>query len=305
MVDPACGSGDGDDCSTTVVQVQPLLPERAAMPPCRALRPGRLASGYTAAMDDAPPPPARGRGIYLLPNLFTTGGLFAGFFAIIAASQGRFGAACVAIFVAGILDGLDGRVARLTNTQTEFGVQYDSLADLVSFGMAPALVTYHWALVSLKFDGVTMGKIGWLAAFLYAACAALRLARFNSQVAQVDKRWFIGLPSPAAAGLIASAVWTAHSLGFSGGDLRYGALGLIVVSGLLMVSRIRYSSFKGGRGPHADRVPFVALLVALAALIALWIDPPITLLVVSVLYASSGPGQWLWRRHRAVKAPPT
>ena len=137
----------------------------------------------------------RGRGIYLLPNLFTTGGLFAGFFAIIAASQGRFGAACIAIFVAAILDGIDGRVARLTNTQSEFGVQYDSLADLISFGMAPALVMYHWALVSMKLDGVTLGKVGWLAAFLYAACAALRLARFNSQVGQVDKRWFIGLPA--------------------------------------------------------------------------------------------------------------
>ncbi|GAA4853907.1 CDP-diacylglycerol--serine O-phosphatidyltransferase [Luteimonas vadosa] len=253
-------------------------------------------------MDDDPLPPPRGRGIYLLPNLFTTGGLFAGFFAIIAASQGRFGAACIAIFVAGILDGLDGRVARLTNTQTEFGVQYDSLADLVSFGMAPALVMYHWALMSMKFDGTTLGKVGWLAAFLYAACAALRLARFNSQVAQVDKRWFIGLASPAAAGLMASAVWTADSLGFSGEELRYGALALTVVAGSLMVSRIRYSSFKGGRGPKADRVPFVALLVALAALIALWIDPPITLLVVSVLYALSGPVQWLWRRRATAKA---
>src|SRR5690606_21211717 len=124
---------------------------------------------YTARMEPQTPPPARGRGIYLLPNLFTTGGLYAGFFAIIAASQGRYGAACIAIFVAAILDGIDGRVARLTNTQSEFGVQYDSLADLVSFGMAPALVMYHWALVSMKLDGTTLGKIGWLAAFLYAA----------------------------------------------------------------------------------------------------------------------------------------
>ncbi len=260
-------------------------------------------SGYTAGMDDdAQHPPARGRGIYLLPNLFTTGGLFAGFFAIIAASQGRYGAACIAIFVAGILDGLDGRVARLTNTQTEFGVQYDSLADLVSFGMAPALVMYHWALVAMKFDGPTLGKVGWLAAFLYAACAALRLARFNSQVAQVDKRWFIGLASPAAAGLMASSVWTFDSLGWSGEQLRYGALALTVVAGLLMVSRIRYTSFKGGRGPRADRVPFAALLIAVAALIALWIDPPITLLAVSVIYALSGPVLWAWRRRQAVRA---
>jgi CDP-diacylglycerol--serine O-phosphatidyltransferase len=253
-------------------------------------------------MDETPLPPARGRGIYLLPNLFTTGGLFAGFFAIIAASQGRFGAACIAIFVAGVLDGLDGRVARLTNTQTEFGVQYDSLADLVSFGMAPALVMYHWALVAMKFDGATLGKVGWLAAFLYAACAALRLARFNSQVGQVDKRWFIGLASPAAAGLMASSVWTFHSLGFSGEALRYAALALTVVAGLLMVSRIRYTSFKGGRGPNADRVPFFALLIAVAALIALWIDPPITLMAVSVAYALSGPVQGVVRRRRAARA---
>jgi CDP-diacylglycerol--serine O-phosphatidyltransferase len=252
-------------------------------------------------MDDPPLPTTRGRGIYLLPNLFTTGGLFAGFFAIIAASQGRFGAACIAIFVAGVLDGLDGRVARLTNTQSEFGVQYDSLADLVSFGMAPALVMYHWSLVAMKFDGPTLGKIGWLAAFLYAACAALRLARFNSQVGQVDKRWFIGLASPAAAGLMASSVWTLHSLGFTGQELRYLALAITIVCGLLMVSRIRYTSFKGGRGPKADRVPFFALLIAVAALIALWINPPITLLVVSVAYALSGPLQWAWRRRRSEK----
>src|SRR5512141_94958 len=169
---------------------------------------------------DGRPAPRR-RGIYLLPNLFTTGGLFGGFFAIIAASQGRFEAACIAIFIAAILDGIDGRVARLTNTQTEFGVQYDSLADLVSFGMAPALVMYYWALSSLRLDGITPGKIGWLTAFLYAACAALRLARFNSQVAQVDKRWFIGLASPAAAGLMSSFVWTSTDLGLHGPQMRY------------------------------------------------------------------------------------
>lgn len=248
-------------------------------------------------MTETLPPRPRSRTIYLLPNLFTTGGLFAGFFAIIAASQGRFEAACVAIFVAGILDGIDGRVARLTNTQSEFGVQYDSLADLVSFGMAPALVMYHWALVALKLDGLTAGRIGWLAAFLYAACAALRLARFNSQVAQVDKRWFIGLASPAAAGLMASFVWTCHDLGWAGEDLRYAAVAVSVVAGLLMVSRLRYNSFKGsGTGPKSDRVPFVALLIAVAVLIALWIDPPKTLLVAAGLYALSGPVLWFKRR---------
>ncbi|HWS79079.1 MAG TPA: CDP-diacylglycerol--serine O-phosphatidyltransferase [Thermomonas sp.] len=246
--------------------------------------------------DDVPPRP-RSRGIYLLPNLFTTGGLFAGFFAIIAASQGRFEAACVAIFVAGVLDGVDGRVARLTNTQTEFGVQYDSLADLVSFGMAPALVMYHWALLSMKLDGATAGKLGWLAAFLYAACAALRLARFNSQVGSVDKRWFIGLASPAAAGLMASFVWTMHDLGWKGDELRHAALAVTVVAGLLMVSQFRYSSFKGsGSGPKSDRVPFFALLIVLVVLIALVIDAPKTLLAASVLYALSGPVLWLRRR---------
>ncbi len=250
-------------------------------------------------MEDFSPQRPRGRGIYLLPNLFTTGGLFGGFFAIIAASQGRFEAACVAIFIAGILDGIDGRVARLTNTQSEFGVQYDSLADLVSFGMAPALVMYHWALVSLKLEGLTFGKIGWLTAFLYAACAALRLARFNSQVGQVDKRWFIGLASPAAAGLVASFVWTFHDLGWSGAQLRYPAIAVTVVAGLLMVSRIRYSSFKGsGSGARAERVRFVTIVIALAALIALVIDPPRVLLAASVLYALSGPVLWLRRRRQ-------
>ena len=248
-----------------------------------------------ANQNDTPPRP-RGRGIYLLPNLLTTGGLFGGFFAIIAASQGRFEIACIAIFVAGVLDGLDGRVARLTNTQSEFGVQYDSLADLVSFGMAPALVMYHWSLVAMKLDGTTAGKLGWLGAFLYAACAALRLARFNSQVGQVDKRWFIGLASPAAAGLMASFVWTCTDLGLSGEELRYFALAVTVCAGLLMVSRIRYTSFKGGSGPKSERVPFFALLIAVAVLIGLVLDPPKVLLAVGVLYALSGPVMWFRRR---------
>jgi CDP-diacylglycerol---serine O-phosphatidyltransferase len=265
---------------------------RAGLP-----KPG--AADTLAPMDEQPLQRPRGRGIYLLPNLFTTGGLFGGFFAIIAASQGRFEAACVAIFVAAILDGLDGRVARLTNTQSEFGVQYDSLADLVSFGMAPALVMYHWALVALKLDGATLGKVGWLAAFLYAACAALRLARFNSQVGKVDKRWFIGLASPAAAGLMASFVWTCHDLDLSGDDLRYAALAVTIVAGLLMVSGLRYNSFKGGRGAKSDRVPFFALLIAVAVIIALVIDPPKTLLVAGVLYALSGPALWFKRRKAA------
>jgi CDP-diacylglycerol--serine O-phosphatidyltransferase len=247
------------------------------------------------AHEDIPVRP-RGRGIYLLPNLFTTGGLFAGFYAIIAATQGRFDEACIAIFTAAVLDGLDGRVARLTNTQSEFGVQYDSLADLVSFGLAPALVMYHWALASLRLDGTMPGKIGWIVAFLYAACAALRLARFNSQVAQVDKRWFIGLASPAAAGLVASFVWTCHDLGYSGQQLRYVALAVTLLPALLMVSRVRYSSFKGGA--KNDRVPFLAIVGVLAALVAVAIYPPGVLLAIIGLYVVVGLLYAGWRRLR-------
>ncbi|MEE7561200.1 CDP-diacylglycerol--serine O-phosphatidyltransferase, partial [Xanthomonas sp. Kuri4-2] len=185
-------------------------------------------------MEEMRPPP-RSRTIYLLPNLFTTAGLFSGFYAIIAAANGQFVQASVAVFVAALMDGLDGRVARLTGTSSEFGVQYDSLADLVSFGMAPALVMYHWSLASLKFDGEAMGRVGWAAAFLYAACAALRLARFNTQVGVVDKRWFIGLASPAAAGLMMAFVWAFAdgTLGWSGEELRYLALAVTLVAALL------------------------------------------------------------------------
>ncbi|QOW19894.1 CDP-diacylglycerol--serine O-phosphatidyltransferase [Lysobacter ciconiae] len=244
-----------------------------------------------------PPARQRPRGIYLLPNLFTTGGLFAGFYAIISATQGHFDNACIAIFVAAILDGLDGRVARLTNTQSEFGVQYDSLADLISFGLAPALVMYHWSLASMSLDGVTARKIGWVAAFLYAACAALRLARFNSQVGQVDKRWFIGLASPAAAGLLASFVWTCFAMGYSGVELRYLAVFATVVAALLMVSPIRYFSFKGG-GPKHDRLPFLSVLVVVAVVAAIAIDPPRVLLAIIALYAMSGPVHAIYRRVR-------
>ncbi|MGH8078386.1 MAG: CDP-diacylglycerol--serine O-phosphatidyltransferase [Lysobacter sp.] len=249
-------------------------------------------------------PRPRARGIYLLPNLFTTGGLFAGFYAIIAATQGQFENACVAVFIAAILDGVDGRVARLTNTQSEFGMQYDSLADLISFGLAPALVMYHWALLSMKLDGVTAGKVGWIAAFLYAACAALRLARFNSQVGQVDKRWFIGLASPAAAGLVTSFVWLCHDLGYRGEQLRYGALAVTVVAALLMVSPMRYFSFKGG-GPRNDRVPFLAIIVVLAALVGIAVYPPGVLLAIMATYALSGPIYWGYRRVRRMPAATT
>ncbi len=246
------------------------------------------------------------RGIYLLPNLFTTGGLFAGFYAIIAASSGNYVDACIAVFVAGVLDGIDGRVARLTGTQTEFGTQYDSLADLVSFGMAPALVMYHWSLSALKLESALWGKVGWSVAFLYAACAALRLARFNTQVGVVDKRWFIGLASPAAAGLMMSFIWTTTVLGYGGGQVTALALTVTVCAGLLMVSRIRYTSFK--TMPWSDRVPFVTILLAVGLFVALAIDPPRVLLGIVTLYVLSGPLLWLWtrlRRARARPAPPS
>jgi CDP-diacylglycerol--serine O-phosphatidyltransferase len=249
----------------------------------------------------------RSRTIYLLPNLFTTAGLFAGFYAIIAAANGQFVQASVSVFIAAVMDGIDGRVARLTGTSSDFGVQYDSLADLVSFGLAPALVMYHWALSALKFDGSVMGRLGWAVAFLYAACAALRLARFNTQVGTVDKRWFIGLASPAAAGLMMSFVWAFADgdLGWSGEELRYVALGVTIVSALLMVSRIRFWSFKGTGegGAKADRIPFYALFLVPVVIAVLAMDLPRALLAIGVVYAFSGPGFWLWRRWR--KLPET
>ncbi|MEX0181041.1 MULTISPECIES: CDP-diacylglycerol--serine O-phosphatidyltransferase [Stenotrophomonas] len=253
-------------------------------------------------MDPITPPP-RSRTIYLLPNLFTTAGLFSGFYAIIAAANGDFVNASIAVFVAAVMDGLDGRVARLTGTSSEFGVQYDSLADLVSFGMAPALVMYHWSLSELKYDGELAGRLGWAVAFLYAACAALRLARFNTQVAVVDKRWFVGLASPAAAGLMMSFVWAFAdgTLGWNGNELRFVALAVTLVAALLMVSRIRFWSFKGGaakEGARSDRVPFLVLaLVPIAIAIAV-IDLPRVLFVVGILYALSGPVMWGVQRLR-------
>ncbi|HLM52615.1 MAG TPA: CDP-diacylglycerol--serine O-phosphatidyltransferase [Pseudoxanthomonas sp.] len=251
----------------------------------------------------------RSRTIYLLPNLFTTAGLFAGFYAIIAAANGDFVQASVAVFIAAVMDGIDGRVARLTGTSSDFGVQYDSLADLVSFGMAPALVMYHWSLSALKFDGSVMGRVGWAIAFLYAACAALRLARFNTQVGSVDKRWFIGLASPAAAGLMMSFVWAFADgeLGWSGEQLRFVALGVTLAAALLMVSRIRFWSFKGSGegGARADRIPFFALLLVPIVIAILAMDLPRALLAIGVMYALSGPGYWLWRRWRKLpEAPP-
>jgi CDP-diacylglycerol--serine O-phosphatidyltransferase len=242
------------------------------------------------------------RGIYLLPNLITTGALLSGYYAIVSAIGGRYTTAAIAVFVAGILDGMDGRIARLTKTQTEFGVQYDSLSDLVSFGLAPSLVMYTWALSSLSQYSPVMAKVGWAAAFLYAACAALRLARFNTQVGQVDKRYFIGLSSPAAAGLLMSFVWSAREFGFDGARVALIALVVTLTGAGLMVSRFRYVSFKAR--PESDRVPFLAVLLVLVVVVAIVIDPPDVLFAITASYAASGPLLALFRRRRADPNPP-
>jgi CDP-diacylglycerol--serine O-phosphatidyltransferase len=239
------------------------------------------------------------RGVYLLPNLLTTGAMFCGFYAVVAAMQGKFEAAAVAVFIAMILDGLDGRVARMTNTQSEFGAQYDSLADLISFGVAPGLVMYQWALVHLQAYGTAWGKAGWLVAFIYVACAALRLARFNTQIGKVDKRFFVGLPSPAAAALVVGMVWVFHDLEVLGRNVQMPALFLTFAAGLLMVSNISFYSFKDF--DLRNRVPFVAVLVIVLLFALTTIDPPKVLFGVFLLYALSGPLLWAWRRYRKLQ----
>ncbi len=228
----------------------------------------------------------RRRGIYLLPNLLTTGAMFGGFYAILAAMNGHFAQAAIAIFVAMFFDGLDGQVARMTNTQSDFGVQYDSLSDMVSFGVAPAVVAFSWMLHSL-------GKVGWAAAFIYASCAALRLARFNTQVDLVDKRFFVGLASPAAAALVAGLVWKGH-----GADptpfLAVITAWTNALAGILMVVNLHYYSLKGL--DLKGRVPFVAILTAVLVIVVVFIDPPGILLLMAVTYALSAPVFWVLKR---------
>lgn len=243
---------------------------------------------------EAKAPPRKG--IYLLPNLLTTGAMFGGFYAVVAAMQGKFEAAAVAVFIAMVLDGLDGRVARMTNTQSEFGAQYDSMADLISFGVAPGLVMYQWALVHLQSFGAAWGKAGWLAAFIYVACAALRLARFNTQIGKVDKRFFIGLPSPASAALMVGMVWVFHDLDVTGRNVQIPALILTLSAGLLMVSNVSFYSFKDL--DLRNRVPFVAVLMVLLVFALTTIDPPKVLFGVFLVYALSGPVMWGGRRYR-------
>jgi CDP-diacylglycerol---serine O-phosphatidyltransferase len=229
----------------------------------------------------------RRRGIYLLPNLFTTGALFAGFYSIVQAMNGRFEQAAIAIFVAMILDGLDGRVARLTNTQSAFGAEYDSLSDMVSFGVAPALVMYSFALKG-------MGKLGWIAAFVYCAGAALRLARFNTMLGVQDKRWFQGLPSPAAATLVAGLVWVMVDNHVTGLDVHWLAWGLTLFAGISMVTNLRYYS---GKDINLKRtVPFIVIVLIALSISLVAIDTPIMLLLLLVAYGLSGYVIWILRR---------
>ncbi|MBC7945708.1 MAG: CDP-diacylglycerol--serine O-phosphatidyltransferase [Burkholderiales bacterium] len=239
----------------------------------------------------------RRRGIYLLPNLFTTAGLFAGFYAIVQAMNGRFEYAAIAIFVAMVTDSLDGRVARLTRTQSAFGVEYDSLSDMVAFGVAPALVIYVWALQGL-------GKLGWLAAFIHCAGAALRLARFNTQVEVADKRYFQGLPSPAAAALVAGLVWTMNDFQIAGRDVAWLAWFVTLFTGITMVSAVRFYSFKDVNFRRS--VPFVFMLLLVLSFMLVSYDPPTVLFGLFVVYGLSGYVQWIWQwyKKRGVVEPP-
>lgn len=234
----------------------------------------------------------RRRGIYLLPNLFTTGAMFAGFYAITSAMSARYETAVIAIFIAMILDGLDGRVARLTNTQSEFGAQYDSLSDMLSFGAAPALVMYLWAFSSL-------GRLGLFAAFVHAAGGALRLARFNTQLETADKRYFQGLPSPAAAAILAGFIWLCLEHGYDVDVIKYFAIILTITTGLLMVSNFRYSSFK--QIDLKGKVPFFVTIAIMLAIAFIMAQPQTMLFLLFLIYAISGPAITLIQRKRMLQ----
>ena len=257
----------------------------------------------------------RRRGIYWLPNLFTTASMFAGFFSIVQAMNGRFEHSALAIFVAMVLDGLDGRVARFTHTQSAFGAEYDSLSDMVSFGVAPALVIYVWALkdFSAAANIPALGhwlttKLGWIAAFIYCACAALRLARFNTQLEVADKRYFQGLPSPAAACVVAGMVWAMNEYQISGADVKWLAWILTMFAGLTMVTNLRYYSGKDINPRRSVSFPVVvAIALAVVALVAVSSTLPEMLFILFLGYALSGYVLAAWdmaRRNRVGKPPP-
>ncbi len=235
----------------------------------------------------------RRKGIYLLPNLFTTAALFAGFYSIVAAMDGNMRNSAIAIYVAMVLDGLDGRVARLTHTESDFGKEYDSLSDMVCFGLAPALVVYQWGIAELKEHGWLWGKLGWLAAFVFAVSAALRLARFNARADTSDKRFFEGLPSPSGAGLVAGLVWVATEWQATGGLALVIAFVFTAGTGVLMVSSFRYYSFKDinlGR-----KVPFAYVLAIPLVFVFISFEPPVVLFLMFFCYSLTGPLFWLWR----------
>jgi CDP-diacylglycerol--serine O-phosphatidyltransferase len=233
----------------------------------------------------------RRKGIYVLPNAVTLAALFAGFYAIVMAMNGRFEAAAIGIFCAAVLDGLDGRIARMTNTQSAFGEQMDSLCDMVSFGLAPALIVYEWALKGL-------GKIGWITAFIYCAGAALRLARFNTNIGVVDKRFFQGLPSPAAAALVVGLIFVMEDSGlrnaFKIDWLAWTAFGVTMFAGLTMVTNLPYYSFKvvGGR----RTVPFIVIVAVALGIAAVSVHPPIALFSLFCAYGVSGYAVYAWRK---------
>jgi CDP-diacylglycerol--serine O-phosphatidyltransferase len=232
---------------------------------------------------------ARRRGIYLLPNLFTTLNLFAGFYAIVQGMNHDFEKASVAIFVAMVLDSIDGRVARLTRTQSAFGAEYDSLSDMVSFGAAPALVMYEWALRD-------MGRIGWISAFVYCVGAALRLARFNTQLSTADKRWFTGLPSPAAAALVAGMIWVLNDYQVKGGEVKFLAAIVTIYAGITMVSNVRFYSGKDINLRRA--VPFWVVLVLVMAILLILVEPSHVLWGLMLAYGVSGYVWWVVQRYR-------
>lgn len=235
-------------------------------------------------------PEIRRRGIYLLPNLFTTAALFAGFYAIVQAMNQRFSEAAVAIFIAMVLDGLDGRVARLTHTQSEFGAEYDSLSDMVCFGAAPALIMYEWALKDL-------GRFGWISAFVFCAGAALRLARFNTNIEVIDKRFFQGLPSPAAAALVAGLIWVIDDFGIQRAEvIRAIAAAVTLFAGITMVSNIPFYSFKDINLRRS--VPFWAVLLIVLAMTLISSNPPMILFLLFVAYSISGYAYWAWKLYR-------
>ena len=238
----------------------------------------------------------RRRGIYLLPNMMTLGALFSGFYAIIAVMSGNFNEAGWAIFIAGILDGLDGRIARLTNTQSAFGAQFDSLSDMVSFGVAPALIMFSWAFEPL-------GRLGWAASFIYMSCAALRLARFNVQLGTVDRRFFVGLQSPMAAAVVAFLPWAGYKYGLEVTPLvAYLCAILTVFIGFLMISNYSYSSFKELQ--FKGTVPYMVFVFVVIMLVVVAQNPHEVLLTMAVVYALSGPIMWAYKKRPAKAASP-